>query len=332
MTQKATGLVKSRMDAKGGATQFSERPPFPRNVNIELNNVCNHACRFCAYPLMEREHGNIDTAMLEQWLADAYRLGSREIGLHSGAEPFASKQLEHFVAYCKNVGYEYIYISTNASLANPVRMAAVIDAGIDSIKFSINAGDRETYLKVHGNDHFDRVLEHLRFASTYRGAGKKPYLAISFVVTRDNEHTVEALRELTRELVDEFIPLRETNSSGQLPREGERALKAKDVCAIPFNKLHISWEGYMRVCCNDYENVLAVEDLRKVSLEEAFYGDRFTDFRRRHLEDRLEGSLCFNCKYDCKTPIQPLNPELYFTTHGSDKGPPATYSPIIFRK
>ncbi|MCE9640171.1 MAG: radical SAM protein, partial [Betaproteobacteria bacterium] len=284
------------------------------------------------YALMEREHGNIDVARLEGWLADAYKLGSREIGLHSGAEPFASKQLEHFVAYCKKIGYEYTYISTNGSLATPKRMKAVIDAGIDSIKFSFNAGDRETYRKVHGKDHFDRVLDHLRYASTYRGKKKKPYIAISFVVTRDNEHTVEKLRELTRDLVDEFIPLKETNSSGQLPRAGERALKAKDICAIPFNKLHISWEGYMRVCCNDYENLLAVEDLENMSLEEAFYGDRFSDFRQRHLDDKLEGSLCFNCKYDCKSPVQPLNPDLYFTTHASDKGPPSTYAPIIFKK
>ena len=296
------GLVKRRMEAKREA-EFSARPPFPRSINIELNNVCNHSCSFCAYALMERERGNIDDARLEGWLADAYRLGSREIGLHSGAEPFASKQLEHFVAYCKKLGYEYIYISTNGSLATPTRMKSVIDAGIDSIKFSFNAGDRETYRKVHGKDHFDRVLEHLRFASTYRGKKKKPYLAISFVVTRENAHTVKKIRELTRDLVDEFIPLQETNSSGQLPREGERALKAKDICAIPFNKLHISWEGYMRVCCNDYENLLAVEDLSKTSLEEAFYGDRFTDFRQRHLDDKLEGSLCFNCKYDCKAPV-----------------------------
>lgn len=304
-------------------------PEFPRTLNVELNNVCNHKCSFCAYPLMERDTGNIDRERLEYWLRDAYRLGARELGLHSGAEPFASKQLEHFVAYAKRLGYEYVYISTNGSLATPERMRKVIDAGIDSIKFSINAGDRETYKRVHGRDDFDRVIEHLRFARSYRLESARPYLAISFVVTSDSSPTVDALRQLTTDLVDEFIVLQELNLSGQLPSHGERAWKKDQVCPIPFNKLHISWEGFLRVCCNDYENLLALHDLNQMSLKEAFYSPEFRAFRERHLTDALEGSLCFNCKYDCKTPVQPLSPELYFRTHHSDVGPSISHSENI---
>lgn len=222
-------------------------------------------------------------------------------------------------------------ISTNGSLAVPQRMPTVIDAGIDSIKFSINAGDRETYKQVHGRDDFDRVIEHLRFARSYRGDRSKPYLAISFVATKQNTGTIDSLRRLTADLVDEFIVLQEQNLSGQLPRDRERALKKDHVCPIPFNKLHISWEGFLRVCCNDYENLLALHDLNEISLEEAFYSPEFQAFRERHLKDRLEGSLCFNCKYGCKAPVQPLSPELYSRTHHSASGPKLSHSATIHR-
>ena len=329
-TFESTGdhLIADRIVKKRGAS-LTATPPFPRALNVELNNVCNHKCSFCAYPLMERDAGNISRERLEFWLRDAYRLGTRELGLHSGAEPFASKQLEHFVGFAKQIGYEYVYISTNGSLATPARMRKVIDAGIDSIKFSINAGDRETYKQVHGRDDFERVMEHLRFARSYRGDRQKPYLAISFVVTKLSAPTVEPLRALTADLVDEFITLQEQNLSGQLPSEGERAWKKEQVCAIPFNKLHISWEGFLRVCCNDYENLLALHDLNQVSLEEAFYSAEFRAFRERHLNDKLEGSLCFNCKYDCKSPVQPLSRELYFRTHHTDAGPSITHTATI---
>lgn len=309
-------------------------PPFPRHVSVELSNVCNHSCTFCAYSVMERTKGNINVERLEKWLLEAYELGSREIGFHSGAEPFASPYLEHFTEYAKKIGYEYAYISTNGSLAVPKRMSRVIDAGMDSIKFSINGGDRETYQKIHGKDHFDTVIDHLRFAHEHRGVREKPYLAISFVETPENQHTVDKLRHITQGWVDEFLSFKASNQNGQMPGSGSwtPSPTSKNICSIPFNKLHISWEGFIRVCCNDYENLLALESLEKLSLKEAYYSPLYQEIRRKHLEDKLEGTLCYNCKYDCAKPVQPLNPDLYFRTHKSDDGPPVSYSPKIFRK
>ena len=325
-------LVSERMK-KNRIAELSLTPPWPSHVNIELNNACNHSCAFCAYSVMERTKGNISQERLERWLLEAYELGSRVLGLHSGAEPFASPQLEHFTGYAKKIGYEYVYISTNGSLATPERMKKVIDAGMDSIKFSINGGDPETYQKIHGKDHFDKVLGHLRFASEYRGQRKKPYLSISYVIVDANAHTVDRLQKLTDGLVDEFVSFHATNQSGQVPGVGGPTLfLTEGVCAIPFNKLYISWEGFLRVCCNDYENLLALEDLSRVSLKEAYYGKRFQEIRRRHMENKLEGTLCHNCKNDCRAPVQPLNAELCFVTHRTDQGPPISYSPKIFRK
>lgn len=328
---KSTGSrIKERLLAKQNA-EFSEMPSFPRVLNVELNNVCNHSCNFCAYSLMERERGNIETQRLEQWLREAYELGARDLGLHSGAEPFASKQLEHFISFSKKVGYEYVYISTNGSLATPRRMKAVIDAGIDSIKFSINAGDRETYRRIHGKDQFDLVVDHVRFAARYRGTNSRPYLSISFVITEENRHTLEKIVTIAKPLVDEFIAFPAANQSGQLSGSGEKAKSG--ICHTPFNKLHISWEGFLRGCCNDYENLLAIEDLNSgVSLEEAYYGGRYRQWRRQHLEGKLDGTLCFNCVHDCKTPVQPLYSDLYFRSHKTEKGPKVSHTPIIFRK
>ncbi|MEK7856793.1 MAG: radical SAM/SPASM domain-containing protein, partial [Acidobacteriota bacterium] len=271
-------LVVERMKTNRIA-ELSLTPPWPRVVNIELNNVCNHSCTFCAYSLMERTKGNINQDRLERWLLEAYQLGSRDLGLHAGAEPFASSQLEHFTEYAKRIGYEYIYISTNGALATPDRMKKVIDAGMDSIKFSINGGDRETYRKIHGKDHFEKVLEHLRFAKEYRGQRQKPYLSISYVIVDANAHGLSRLKELTADFVDEFVSFRATNQNGQVPG-GPTLYLTEGVCAIPFNKLYISWEGFLRVCCNDYENLLAIEDLGNMSIEEAYYGDRFQEIRK----------------------------------------------------
>lgn len=331
-SNETTNGMIGRRSRKIHDAVFSETPPFPRTINVELNNVCNHACEFCAYRLMERQHGNIEVEKLEGWLTDAFELGAREIGLHSGAEPMASPHLEHFIAFSKQLGYEYVYFSTNGSLATPKRMHAILDAGIDSIKFSINGGDRETYLRIHGKDHFDRVIGNLEYLAKNRTEGR-PYLGVSFVVNGNNRHSVEPLRALVEGWVDEFIAFDALNQSGQLAGFDNLNLaeSTDEMCGIPFNKLHISWEGFLRVCCNDYENLLAVADLNKTKLIDAFYGEAMRSIRRRHLDRQLEGTLCHNCMNNCQTPVQPLNPDLYFRTHDTDVAPPVSFADRIFR-
>lgn len=39
---------KTRIDNESGSV-FSEMPPFPHNMLVELANACNHKCVFCGY-------------------------------------------------------------------------------------------------------------------------------------------------------------------------------------------------------------------------------------------------------------------------------------------
>lgn len=286
----------------------SEMPPFPKYLMLEVSNICNHACAFCAYTTMERPKRHMDRALFERLVREAYDLGSREVGLFSGAEPLTCKWLDEYVQMCSDVGYEYIYISTNGSLGTPEKFKKLIDAGLSSIKFSVNGGDAESYLRVHGSDHFDKVIENIRFVSEYRKTlSRNIFLAVSFVECTGNEGTFDGLAELLEGSVDEITRYRANNQSGQMPD-----LPTPDFsqCDLPFNKIHISREGYLRACCNDYENALAMEDLTKVSLAEAWQSERFRHLRRRHLEDDLATTLCGNCiRGNCGKPT-PLNPEL----------------------
>ena len=53
-------------------------------------------------------------------------------------------------------------------LGGPDKFRELLDAGLSSIKFSINGGTREAYLRAHGKDHFDRAVENVRFTNAYR--------------------------------------------------------------------------------------------------------------------------------------------------------------------
>lgn len=315
--------IKARAKTIWGSdrsVEYVERPPLPRNMLVELSNGCNHACVFCANPLMKRGVGRMDGALLERVMAEAAANGCEEIGFYTTGEPLIHKQLDHFTATARDLGFGYIYISTNGALATPERMRRLLDAGMNSIKFSINAGTRETYAMIHGRDDWDTVMGNLKALSEYRAeTGKAVSLSVSCVVTRQSEGEKEALRDAVGDWVDEIYFVPSGNQTGNMAAAqtlfvGEASASGGrgdgGTCPLPFMRLHITVEGYLTLCCTDYQNYLAVEDLNGQSLMDAWHGPHFIEARRRHLEQRLEGTLCGNCWLGQCEPIEPMRGEL----------------------
>ena len=79
---------------------------------------------------------------------------------------------------------------------------------------------------------------------------------------------------------------------------------------IIFKNLYVTYEGYLTMCCADFQNYLVVADLNKENLKEAWNNKYARNLRKRHLEHNLEGTLCFNCIYDCNKAVEPLIPTL----------------------
>lgn len=90
-------------------------------------------------------------------------------------------------------------------------MQWVVHAGIDSIKFSINAGTVQTYKHIHGHDDFDKVLKNLKICHKLK-MELNPNLRtiISFIKITLNEHEEEDFRLLVEPYVTDFwcYPLR----------------------------------------------------------------------------------------------------------------------------
>lgn len=286
----------------------TEMPPFPRQIQFETTNICNHGCSFCAYTTMTRPKKTMNVDMFKRICKEAYDLGAREIGLFSGAEPLTCVHLPDFIQYAHSIGYEYSYISTNGTFGGKERLKMAMDAGLRSIKFSINGGTSDSYKKVHKHDNFETAIESVKFVADYRRTLKHPtYLSVSYVECPDSAGTFDNLSQLVGELVDEVLYYEADNQSGQLDSYSKPLFEH---CPLPFNKAHISVEGYLRGCCNDYENMLAMEDLNSASLKDAWHSVRFESFRQRHISDQLEGTLCGRCIRGHRDAPEPLNPEL----------------------
>jgi pyruvate-formate lyase-activating enzyme len=306
-------------EMKSDRVPFTLRPDMPVNMMVELSNVCNHQCIFCASKHMQRSPGRISAGLLERVIQEGAEAGVREIGFYTTGDPLVHRGLEDFTRLAKRHNYAYTYISTNGGAGGPLRFKQIIDAGMDSVKFSINAGSRETYKLIHGCDQFEQVLANLRYVSEYRKTlSRKLNLFVTYVVTSQTRHECDAFLTMAQPLVDEVVFYPCDSQKGQmlgagplLGYETQPLMKRSDtaICPLPFNRLHVTYEGYLTLCCSDYENYLAVADLNKSSLVSAWNCDEFVKARERHLSRNLCGTLCGNCWNGKMDKIEPLNAE-----------------------
>lgn len=294
-------------------------PPFPKkNMLIEVTNCCNHKCVFCANSKMTRPRGFINKKFAFRMLSEAYELGTREVGFYATGEPLLNKDIFEYIKEAKGLGYTYVYLTTNGALLDKNTAIKIIDAGIDSIKFSINAGTRETYKKIHGQDDFYTVINNVKFIDEYRRLNNvKLNLFVSCILNSLNINEKENLEVILNEYIDEVFFLNVRNQGGMMYEINEKLIIDKDIlltqgripCSMVFNSLTITHEGYLTSCCVDFQNYLVVADLNKMSLSDAWECNIFQRLRQMHLQKQVEGTICYNCIYNKKDSVNPLLPQ-----------------------
>ena len=295
-------------------TDYEEHLSLPINMLVEVTNACNHKCLFCAHSKMERKVGMMDMDLYKRIVKQAYEGGTREIGFYMTGEPLMNNRLREYVFYAKALGFEYIYMTTNGAHANLEIMKELIEAGLNSIKFSINAGTAETYKKIHGRDDFERVLFNLIGLSEYiKSENPDVGLFVTCIVCRQNKDEVEILRNRIKNYVNDFTTPAAYNQGGNMYEIRDNIMLDRDYklmkapCSMIFNRLHITWEGYLNACCVDFNNYLAVADLNKMPLLEAWNCERMVALRRMHLNNRISGDvMCYNCVNNENSVIKPI--------------------------
>lgn len=293
-------------------------------LRLELSNICNHKCLFCPNSEMRRRRCHMDSGLVYRLLSEGSKLGIKKVGLFITGEPFVSPDLEKYISFAKENNYTYVFITTNGALATPDRLAGIMEAGVDSIKFSINAGTKESYKMIHGVDDYEKVWENLIYADSYRKKRGLPVkLLSSFVVTKYTKEEINMHYEKIKPYIDDICFFKAESFGGDMKNDAlEVAMDHEDMpqytlpnrlpCAELFHTMCVTAEGYLTCCCNEAFNYLVVADVNKLTLKEAWDSDAMQDIRRRHIEGNIEGTQCYKCIYGAtEGEIKPLNEELY---------------------
>lgn len=320
---------KEEIEKKFHIQEYDLYPDISKaHLRLELSNICNDKCPFCPNSKIQRKRVSIEKDLAFRIIKETGELGVKKAGLFMNGEPFVTKNLDEYVAYCKKCGIDYVFITTNGGLATKETLKAVLDAGLDSIKFSINAGSKESYKKIHCQDDYDKVIENLKFVYEYRkSSGLKFNILSSFVMTKYTMAEIEDHRKNVEPYVDDLVFFEAQSFGGQMIDEVNelRAVSNDDKlktfapnavgpCTLLFNSINVTAEGYLTLCCSEAFNYLVIEDLNEMSLKDAWYSDKMVEMRKKHIENDLEGTQCYKCRIGKICEVKPLNEKLYISS------------------
>jgi MoaA/NifB/PqqE/SkfB family radical SAM enzyme len=172
----------------------------PRELYVEVTNRCNSRCQTCirTFELLEPLR---DLTLAEfQAIVDQFPVLERVV-LHGIGEPLLNPELAAMIRYVKDQHPSAVVLfNSNAVLLDEDWQRALMDAGLDEFRVSLDAATAATYARIRGIDAFDIAIENVhRFASLLLNAGR-PRLSFWLTAMCENLSELPALVDLAAEI------------------------------------------------------------------------------------------------------------------------------------
>ena len=132
----------------------------PICVYLETTNRCNLLCTTCPRTYEELEPPADMSWDLFRRIVDQLPRIERAV-LHGIGEPMLVKNLPRMVRYLKDRG-TYVLFNTNGTVLNEKNGRALIDAGLDELRVSLDAANAQSYQAIRGKNYFNRILKNVR--------------------------------------------------------------------------------------------------------------------------------------------------------------------------
>jgi radical SAM protein with 4Fe4S-binding SPASM domain len=176
----------------------------PYVIKIEPTNICNSTCRLCptGQGICGRAKGRMS---YEQFcrVVDQVKRHAYVVDLSNWGDPLLVADIYKMIRYTHEAGI-WTYISSNlhAFHVESGDAEAMVRSGLDMLNCSLHGVTQETYEKYQPGKDLAGTLEKIRaIVETKRKLGSRtPVVQLFYVVTKQNEHEIEAFKRLAEEL------------------------------------------------------------------------------------------------------------------------------------
>ena len=256
-------------------------------VQIQTQSLCNGGCIMCPYPETRKAlpQGEMSWDLfinIVDDVATSSSVGSVTLMLQN--EPLLDKRLPQAIAAVRSRRPDVmISLSTNGQLLTRALLTGLVEAGLTSLVFSVNALRPDTFLRIEPGLDYDTVMANLSDLADDPPAGLS--VCVKMLVVSKNEAEMASpdtflgfvaplLRSGIKVALDPI-----SNRAGSLRayrdllvRPEGQSSHHKTYCDDLFTSLNILFNGDVIGCCADWERRGVLGNLAAMTIDEVWSG------------------------------------------------------------
>lgn len=244
----------------------------PRCIQLETVTKCNARCPFCPQNEIVREPARMPEATWKR-IVDQTRGWGVTYRPFLTNEPFVDNRMPQIVDYIKrNDPTARVEFNTNGELLTEKLGLALLEAGVDIMRFSIDGFSPETYEPSRVGIAYARVLERTtRFLELWEAGGHRDrvHTEVRMIEVPENRHEIAAYRSYWEPRCSEVV----ITSLYQWPWSGQ---EAKDVvmkpCLKVLDEMFFYTNGKATLCCWDVHERAVIGDVHERTVQEIWDG------------------------------------------------------------
>src|SRR3989338_10550250 len=174
----------------------------PWSVQVEPCNMCNLHCDFCSAPPweLERQKRFLSYESAKKIIDDVSRY-THYLWFWLAGEPFLNPQAGKIIRHATSRGM-HVIVSSNCMLLTEKVAEEVVDARLDELIVSADGASKQSSEAMRKGSTFETVVKNIKFLSDLkrRKGVSKPQIIMQVIVSKKNEHEIEAFKQLAREV------------------------------------------------------------------------------------------------------------------------------------
>ena len=275
-------------------------------VSVETHTVCNQGCYFCPVSFARREKYFMPDELWESILGQLspYRQSIEGISTIQYNEPTVDPRFTTQIRQIRDSGLAPAIISNGTGLLPKIVDELMAMGGVRYLSINFSTMDENRYREERNSSQFSRVLENLQYMKDFQ-LGQE--MDITVLGVGDERHQQD-FEQISAEFGGSCFDVRYfevMNRAGNLPIGLSPRASAGKLCGCeqtgsrPLQWLHVTAQGKVVFCCQDYYEKYVVGDFRTQSLEEILGGEKMARLRRWSygVEEAPEKFICRHCVY-----------------------------------
>jgi len=246
---------------------YPQVPP----ISLELTSSCNLKCPYCANSILQRGKNFIKWPLLEKIIEESANGYHNIATLHGTGEPLLWNKLEEVIHLIKSRKAGEASFATNGTLLKRDRILRLLEAGLTSIRVSLDSMDEEIYKATRGANVF-KVIENIQ--------------TLIELAPQNFQITVVLMNHKTQHITDDHIVQfhktfgfhqnvqLEIINNGLMPDSPQdfRESQVKvSTCFRPRKWFTITSEGNVSICCSDQNAQAVIGDVNQQTIDEIWY-------------------------------------------------------------